>query len=176
MVFLIGNVSTGIWSNTLFLNMIFFTFQAFSNSLLLVCLSFHAMLVIPNRLPLFSFPVYFSAVYPLLRGQLFLLTCLFISPLCIKPHVSNNKQFFMDSFLDWEGSQWDICSNLTSHYGLHYLPSVLLLPTHCTRFSFYLQKTTEWWVNGIRLGIWASEVQTPAAPGTLWSRVAKNNK
>jgi len=44
-----------------------------------------------------------SQPYPLFRGQLILLIRFFISLLYIKPVVSINKQFSIDSFLDREG-------------------------------------------------------------------------
>jgi len=76
------------------------------------------MLVIPNRLPLFSFLLYFSRRFGFalfLRGPILLLIHFFNSFLYIKPFVAIKKQFSIDSFLDWEG-HWDIHSSRSSHH------------------------------------------------------------
>jgi len=54
---------------------------------------------------------------------------IFLKPLM---YVAINKQFSFDSFLDWEGYHWDICS--TCHRS-QFPPLVLLLQTHLTCYD-----------------------------------------
>jgi len=75
----------------------FLSSKYFQTGRSLVCFSFHVQKVIPNRLPLFSFPPF--QFYPLPRGQLFLLIRFFIYLMYVKPIVPINKQLS----IDWEG-------------------------------------------------------------------------
>jgi len=85
---------------------------------------------------LFSILLYFSRCFSfalLPRGQIFLLIRFFIFLLYMKPPVAVNKNFSIDSFLDWEGHHWNTGSSCDR---LQFLPSVLLLPTHLTRYCW----------------------------------------
>jgi len=88
----------------------------------------------------FSFPPFHYYHFP--RGRIFsdpfiyqdiFLIRFFISLLCIKPLVSINKQFSIDSFLDWEGHHCDFCSSCSSRHLPQFSPSLQLIPTHLTR-------------------------------------------
>jgi len=62
---------------------------------------------IPNRLPCFHSPAW---AQPPLRGPIFFLIRSLLFLLYLKPLFPINKQFSIDSFLDWEGLHWDFCS------------------------------------------------------------------
>jgi len=79
--------------------------------------------VFSKRLPCFHSCLTFPAGsgYPLPRRQIFLLIHFFISLLYIKPLFPINKQ-------------WDICLTCSSCHRSQFLPLVLLLLTHFTRY------------------------------------------
>jgi len=92
---------------------------------------------------LFSFPQLLSwcFTFTILPKVRYFLIHLFIkifswsvplSPFCIKPFVSINKQLSIDSSLDWEGHHWDYRS---SRHLPQFLPLLHLLQMHLTRYN-----------------------------------------
>jgi len=67
---------------------------------------------------------------PCSKSSVIFLIQSFLSLLYIKPLFPINKQFNIDSFLEWEGLHWDFFPLPSSPRRSLFMPSIRLLPTH----------------------------------------------